>query len=62
LTQEGEDACYKGAQPQYIDEILSVLTTEQREQFKLILGKLKEKALKTPATKSIISSKQNPVP
>jgi MarR family transcriptional regulator, organic hydroperoxide resistance regulator len=47
LTREGKEVCHQGAQSEYICEIISILTKKQREQFKSMLDRLKEKASKT---------------
>jgi DNA-binding MarR family transcriptional regulator len=51
-TKKGSHACDKATNPELIYQIMSALSTEQRQQLELILETLRENALKTYKTKS----------
>ena len=51
LTEEGKEACHQACSPEFIHEIISSLTPEQREQLQSLLGIVRERALKTLKTR-----------
>jgi DNA-binding MarR family transcriptional regulator len=45
LTEKGKEACYQATRPDFIHEIMSALTLEQRQQLQSLVEVLRGKAL-----------------
>ena len=45
LTDKGREACYQATRPDFINEIMSALTLEQRQQLQSLVEILRKKAL-----------------